>query len=66
MKGTFRYGLLPESHFELLGLGQLELGEAVARVLAAVDRMAALGDPFDLQAFHVREQLRSLGLLPEE
>ena len=44
MKGIFRYGLLPESHFELLGLGQLELREAVARVLAAVDSMAALGD----------------------
>ena len=66
VKGIFRYGLLPESHFELLGLGQLELREAVARVLAAVDSMAALGDPFEHQAFRVREQLRSLGLPPEE
>ena len=66
VKGTFRYGLLSESHFELLALGQLELGEAVARVLAAVDSMAALGDPFEHQAFRVREQLRSLGLPPEE
>lgn len=65
VKGTFLLDGFGEERFELSSLGRIEVEQAVARVLAVVDRMALMGAPPDY-AHKIRDQLRSLGLLPEE
>jgi len=58
-------GLNMHGTLELVSYGTLTVEGAVSRVLAALEEMETLGDPFVQKAQKVRGQLQSLGLLPE-
>jgi len=60
-----RAGLNVHGTLELVSYGTLTVEVAVSRVLAALEEMETLGDPFARKAQEVRGQLQSLGLLPE-